>query len=74
MDLQSEILTFLAKASPWALATYAIINKFLQSPFASILAIRLARDDNERAAFLAARRIERRIGFSSSRRKTTQEP
>lgn len=58
MDLPSEILTLLAKASPWALATYAITTKFLQSPFASILAIRLARSSQERAAYLADRHIE----------------
>lgn len=57
MDLPPEILT-LAKASPWALVAWLVFR--LLSPFASILAIRLARNDKERAAFLEHRRIERR--------------
>ena len=61
MDLPPEILT-LAKTSPWAPVAWLGIRQLgaLLSPFASILAIRLARNDKERAAFLQHRRIERR--------------
>lgn len=60
MDLPPEILT-LAQASPWAPVAWLALRQVgdLLSPFASILAIRLARNDKERAAFLEHRRIER---------------
>ena len=61
MDLPPEILILL-KTSPWIIVALVAISRLgiLLSPFASILAIRLARNDKERSAFLEYRRIERR--------------
>lgn len=61
MDLPPEILV-LAKTSPWGFVAWLTIRQLgaLLSPFASIFAIRLARNDKERATFLEHRRIERR--------------
>lgn len=60
MDLPPEILT-LAKASPWALVACFVGREILRSPFASILAIRFARNDKERSAYLADRHLECRL-------------
>jgi hypothetical protein len=61
MALSPEIV-ILAKASPWALVAYLAIRQLadLLSPFAYILALRLARSEKERAALLELFRITRR--------------
>jgi hypothetical protein len=56
MNLPPELLP-LVNASPWAFIAGIAIYR-LGPPFASIFAIRLARNDKERAAFLEHRRIE----------------
>ena len=74
LNLPPEILA-LAKASPWILVALAAIGQLgaLLSPFASILAIRLARNDKERAAFLEHRRIERRPSILRPWRKRDEK-
>lgn len=69
-NLPPEILT-LAKASPWAPVVWLVSRQIctLVSPIVSVLAVRLARGEKERSAFLELRRIESRKAFRLPVRK-----
>lgn len=71
-DLPPEIFA-LIKTSPWAFVACFYFRQLLRFPFATILAIRLARSDEERATFLADRHPECRPARPRTRNRAKRK-